>query len=323
MLIWIAFIVLIFIFLALDLGVFNKKPHQISTKEALTWTTLWVSISLAFSGVIYLLYSNDMVANTTQLTTIQAVIKYLTGYLIELSLSLDNIFVIAVIFGYFKVPRIYQHRVLFWGILGAVVFRAIFIFIGVVLIESISWMTYVFGALLLYSAYKMFNSEGEEVDPRSNPIVKMVKRFYPVTRDFEGDKFWVKKRKITAVTPLFIALVVVETTDILFAIDSIPAILAITTDPFLVFTSNIFAILGLRSLYFVLAAMLDRFKLLKYSLVLILAFVGVKLILAHHVPFPEWLSLAVIVLSLAGGIIASLLVYEKTEEKEKIKEESL
>ncbi len=323
MLIWIAFIVLIFIFLALDLGVFNKKPHQISTREALTWTTLWVSISLAFSGVIYLLYSNDMVANTTQLTPIQAVIKYLTGYLIELSLSLDNIFVIAVIFGYFKVPRIYQHRVLFWGILGAVVFRAIFIFIGVVLIESISWMTYVFGALLLYSAYKMFNSEGEEVDPRSNPIVKMVKRFYPVTRDFEGDKFWVKKRKITAVTPLFIALVVVETTDILFAIDSIPAILAITTDPFLVFTSNIFAILGLRSLYFVLAAMLDRFKLLKYSLVLILAFVGVKLILAHHVPFPEWLSLAVIVLSLAGGIIASLLVYEKTEEKEKIKEESL
>lgn len=314
MLIWIAFLLLIFTFLALDLGVFNKNPHRISTKEALTWTTIWVSISLSFSGVIYLLYSNDMIANTTQLTPIQAVIKYLTGYLIELSLSLDNIFVIAVIFGYFKVPRIYQHRVLFWGILGAVVFRAIFIFIGVILIESISWMTYVFGALLLYSAYKMFKDESEEVDPRNNPIVKMVKRFYPVTRDFEGDKFWVKRRKITAVTPLFIALVVVETTDILFAIDSIPAILAITTDPFLVFTSNIFAILGLRSLYFVLAAMLDRFKLLKYSLVLILAFVGVKLILAHHVPFPEWLSLAVIVLSLAGGIIASLFFYEKTEE---------
>ncbi len=321
MLIWIAFLLLIFTFLALDLGVFNKNPHHISTKEALTWTTIWVSISLSFSGVIYLLYSNDMIANTTQLTPIQAVIKYLTGYLIELSLSLDNIFVIAVVFGYFKVPRIYQHRVLFWGILGAVVFRAIFIFVGVILIESISWMTYVFGALLLYSAYKMFKDEGEEIDPRNNPIVKMVKRFYPVTRDFESDKFWVKRRKITAVTPLFIALVVVETTDILFAIDSIPAILAITTDPFLVFTSNIFAILGLRSLYFVLAAMLDRFKLLKYSLVLILAFVGVKLILAHHVHFPEWLSLAVIVLSLAGGIVASLFFYKKTEEE--VKEGSL
>ncbi len=306
MFVWIAFIILIVIFLALDLGVFHKNPHAVSTKEAINWTMVWVSVSLAFSGVIYQVYQQGLTENINNLTPQQAVLDYLTGYVIELSLSLDNIFVIAVIFTYFGIPKAYQHRVLFWGILGAIFFRAIMIVLGVVLINRFSFMTYLFGLLLLYSAYKMLFSDDKEVDPRRNPLVKLVKRFFPVVNRFVGNKFFVRKGKYRAATPLFIALLVVETTDVLFAIDSIPAILAITTDPFLVFSSNIFAILGLRSLYFVLASMLDKFHLLKYSLVFILAFVGVKMILIHTVHFPEWLSLGVIFVSLATGIIASL-----------------
>ena len=317
MFIWIGFLVLIFIFLALDLGVFHRDPHQISTREAMNWTTLWVTISLLFSGVVYWSYENGWVDNVEALSSKQAVLKYLTGYLIELSLSLDNIFVIALIFAYFSVPKIYQHRVLFWGILGAVFFRAIMIFLGVVLIHKFAWITFFFGLLLLYSAYKMLFSSDAEIDPRRNPIVNLVKKLFPVSKHFEADQFFVKRKHIWAATPLFIALVMVETTDILFAIDSIPAILAITTDPFLVFSSNIFAILGLRSLYFVLASMLDKFKLLKYSLVFILAFVGVKMLLIHFIHLPEWLSLAVILGALAIGIFASLFKSEKKTQAEK------
>jgi tellurite resistance protein TerC len=313
MIIWIAFIALIVFFLALDLGVFHKDPHAVTAKEAINWTMVWASVSLAFSGVIYKIYLEGWTDNVNNLTPQQAVLDYLTGYVIELSLSMDNIFVIAVIFAYFGIPKVYQHRVLFWGILGAIFFRAIMIVLGVVLINKFSFMTYLFGALLLYSAYKMFSADDQEVDPRRNPLVKLTKRFFPVVNQFVGNRFFVKRGKYRAATPLFIALLVVETTDVLFAIDSIPAILAITTDPFLVFSSNIFAILGLRSLYFVLASMLDRFHLLKYSLVFILAFVGVKMILIHHVHFPEWLSLAVIFTSLAVGIIASLIQSSKHE----------
>lgn len=311
MIIWIAFIALIVFFLALDLGVFHKNPHAVSTKEAMNWTMVWVTVSLAFSGVIYKVYLEGWTENVDNLTPQQAVLDYLTGYVIELSLSLDNIFVIAVIFAYFGIPKVYQHRVLFWGILGAIFFRAIMIVVGVVLINKFSFMTYLFGALLLYSAYKMLKTDDKEVDPRRNPLVKLTKRFFPVVSQFVGNRFFVKRGKYRAATPLFIALLVVETTDVLFAIDSIPAILAITTDPFLVFSSNIFAILGLRSLYFVLASMLDRFHLLKYSLVFILAFVGVKMILIHQVHFPEWLSLAVIFSALAVGIVASLIQTRK------------
>ena len=308
MLIWICFLILIIFFLALDLGVFNREAHLISTKEALTWTSIWVSISLLFSGMIYLIYENNWLEHTQDLTSSTAVLKYLTGYLIELSLSLDNIFVIALIFSFFKVPRIYQHRVLFWGILGAIFFRAVMIFVGVTLINQFAWMTFIFGGLLLYSAYRMLGESNQEVDPMKNPVIKLFQRYFPIVNDFKEDHFFVKWDGRWAATPLFIALIVVETTDILFAIDSIPAILAITTDPFLVFSSNIFAILGLRSLYFVLAAMLERFQLLKYSLVFILAFVGVKMILVHYVHFPEWLSLAVIVFSLSAGVLGSLLM---------------
>lgn len=305
--IWTGFLTLIIIFLALDLGIFHKNPHRITTKEAVGWTILWGSISLAFSGVIYWVYSNGWIENTNGLSSEQAVLKYLTGYIIELSLSLDNIFVIAMLFSYFGVPKAYQHKVLFWGILGAVMFRAIMIFVGVVLINKFSWMIFVFGGVLLFSAYRLYFSVNQEFVPKKNPVIKLLKRFFPITKDFEGDRFIVRKRHIWAITPLFITLVVVETTDIVFAIDSIPAILGVTSDPFLVFTSNIFAILGLRSLYFVLASMLDRFKKLKYSLVFILTYVGGKMLLEHYIHLPEWLSLGIIILALLSGIIVSLI----------------
>lgn len=313
MIIWIGFLALVVVFLALDLGVFNRKAHVIGTREALAWTSVWIFVSLAFSIFVYYAYENHwdglglMASSGELLDGKSAVMKYLTGYVVEKALSIDNIFVIAIIFAYFKVPQLYQHRVLFWGILGALVFRGLMIFAGVYLLEQFSWMSYVFGVILLYSAYKMLRSGDEELDPDNNPVVNFAKRFVPVTRRMKGEQFFVRRGKFVAATPLFIALIVVETTDIMFAFDSIPAIFAITTDPFLVFTSNIFAILGLRSMYFVLASVLDKFKYLQFSLVLILAFVGVKMLLLHHIHLPEWLSLTVILGLLGGGVAASLL----------------
>ncbi len=306
MLVWGIFIAVILIFLALDLGVFNRTPHIISTKEATKWTAIWVTISFLFSGVIYWLYSNGLVANTDNLTASNATIKYITGYLIELSLSVDNIFVIAVIFTSFKIPLKYQHRVLFWGILGAIVFRALMIFFGVLLINKFSFTTYIFGAFLIFTAFKMLVSKDEEFQPKKSFVYRQIRKFIPITSHMNGEHFFVKMRHINAATPLFIALIIIEFTDILFALDSIPAILAITADPFLVFTSNIFAILELRSMYFFLSNMLAKFHYLKYSLIAILTFVGIKLILAHHFKFPEWISLSVIALSLLAGIVVSL-----------------
>jgi tellurite resistance protein TerC len=310
MLIWIGFLVLVAALLALDLGVFNKDAHTVSAREALRWTGVWVSLSLLFSVFIYFAYENHWVhENGAPFSGQKAVMTYLTGYLVEQSLSIDNIFVIAVIFSYFRIPQQYQHRVLFWGIIGAVLFRGVMIIVGSALLHRFGWITYIFGGILLYTAYRMLRQKGhedEEVDVDKNPLVALAKRFFPVTDRFYDQKFFVKIGSTTAATPLFIALLVVETTDIVFAFDSIPAIFAITTDPFLVFTSNIFAILGLRSLYFVLASMLDKFQYLRYSLVVILAFVGIKMLLAHHVKSPEWLSLAVIAVSLAAGILPSL-----------------
>ncbi|MEM6723828.1 MAG: TerC family protein, partial [Bacteroidota bacterium] len=248
----------------------------------------------------------------------EAVLKYLTGYLVEQSLSMDNIFVIAIIFGYFQIPPQFQHRVLFWGILGAVIFRGLMIGVGSVLIHQFSWIIYVFGALLLYSAVKMWRSGDEEIDLKDNPTIKLIRRFFPVTTEIDGHNFFTRQNGARAATPLFVALMVVETTDVMFAFDSIPAIFAITTDPFLVFTSNIFAILGLRSLYFVLASVMDKFKYLKPALIFILFFVGVKMILGHAgvIHFPEWSSLAVIVLALSIGIIASILSKPKEDAVE-------
>lgn len=310
MLIWILFLLMILGFLALDLGVFNKTPHIISNRETAIWTTVWVTVGLGFSLVIYQLYLHALVPNPTKLSPGNAMLKYITGYLVELSLSVDNIFVIAVIFTSFRIPQKYQHRVLFWGIIGALVFRALMILFGVLLIEKFDWMAYVFGAFLVYTAIKMFLSKedhtDEEFNPKKSGVFRFVKRIMPVTSKTDGEHFFVRKRHIIAATPLFIVLILIEFTDILFALDSIPAIIAITTDPFLVFTSNIFAILGLRSMYFFLSNMLGKFSKLKYSLSVILTFVGIKLILKEHYHLPEWASLGVIALSLAGGIIWSL-----------------
>jgi tellurite resistance protein TerC len=310
MLVWILFLVLIVVFLALDLGVFNKEDHVIKSKEAGIWTAVWVTVALSFSGVIYWLFSQGLVDNPTGLTPNSAVLKYITGYLIELSLSIDNVFVIAVIFTSFKIPPIYQHRVLFWGILGAIVFRALMILFGVALITRFDWIIYVFGVFLLYTAFKMLKDDNQDFDPKKSFVFRQIKKIYPITSQFNGHAFFMKRMGLNAATPLFVALVVIELTDILFALDSIPAILAITADPFIVFTSNIFAILGLRSMYFLISRMLQKFRFINYSLVVILAYVGLKMLFSHHVEIPEWLSLTVIAVSLIGGVLASILIKE-------------
>lgn len=314
---------MIFIFLALDLGVFNKEAHKISTREALRWTTLWVGTSLLFSVFIFFSYENHWLGIGEEIGHdvggTKAAITYLTGYIIEQSLSMDNIFVIAVIFSYFHIPQQYQHRVLFWGILGALIFRGIMIWAGAYLVERFDVVTYIFGAILLWTAYKMLKSDSDQIHPDQNPVVLQLRKILPVTKSLRKEQFFIKRNgKILAMTPLFVALVVVETTDVMFAFDSIPAIFAITTDPFLVFTSNIFAILGLRSLYFVLASILDKFEYVKYSLAAILAFVGIKMLFLHQVEMPEWVSLAVIIVLMGGGILISWLA-EKREEKKQLR----
>jgi tellurite resistance protein TerC len=246
-----------------------------------------------------------------------AILKYITGYLIELSLSIDNVFVIAVIFSSFKIPQKYQHEVLFYGILGAIVFRALMIFFGVALINKFDWIIYVFGAFLLITAFRMLVHKEAEFDPKNSKMFRFLKKLFPVSYKMDGDKFFIKRMGIKAATPLFVALIIIELTDILFALDSIPAILAITADPFIVFSSNILAILGLRSMYFLISRMLTKFRYINYSLVIILAFVGVKMILSHNVEIPEWLSLSVIGLSLSGGIIASLLIPDPNPQQVK------
>ena len=307
MIVWISFLAAILLFLALDLGVFNKTPHLISTKEASKWTAIWVTLSFLFSGIIYWLYSNDYISNPDRLKPIAASIKYITGYLIELSLSVDNIFVIAIIFAAFRIPKKYQHRVLFWGILGAILFRGLMIYFGVLLIHKFSWTTYVFGIFLIFTAAKMlFTKEDEKFEPKKSFVYRILRKIIPVTSHIDGEHFFVKRRHITAATPLFVALIVIEVMDVIFALDSVPAILAITSDPFLVFSSNIFAILGLRSMYFFLANMLEKFAHLEYSLIAILSFVGFKMLSHDFVEIPEWFSLAFIALSLSIGIIISL-----------------
>ena len=307
MVVWILFLAVIFVFLALDLGIFNKTPHIISSKEAGIWTTIWVSLSFLFSGVIHWLYNNEYIANPTGIKPTAATMKYITGYLIELSLSIDNIFIIAVIFASFRIPQKYQHRVLFWGILGAIVFRGLMIFFGVILINKFSWMTYLFGAFLIFTAFKMlFKKEADDFDPKDSFVYRIIGKIIPITSHTEKEHFFTRINNINYATPLFVALLVIEVMDMLFAMDSVPAILAITSDPFLVFSSNIFAILGLRSMYFFLANMLEKFSCLEYSLIAILSFVGFKMLIVEYYKFPEWISLGFIVLSLIVGIIISI-----------------
>ena len=309
--VWIGFLVFILVMVMLDLGVFHRHAHHISIREALAWTLVWMSLALAFNVVVFFLYEHNWGgwANvpTHHLTGHEAATQFFTGYVLEKSLSVDNLFVIAMIFAYFAVPLAQQHRLLFWGILGAVALRGVMIALGTVLIDRFDGIVYVFGALLLLSATKMLVIRHDNIDPEKNLLVLLTKKLYPVSVDAGNSRFFVRKNGRLAVTPLALALVLIETSDIMFAVDSIPAVFAVTRDPFLVFTSNIFALLGLRSLYFVLAGYMDRFRYLKMSLVFVLAYVGVKMILSHHYPLPNLVSLAIIGGILGVGILASIV----------------
>lgn len=309
-LVWVGFLVLIGVIIALDLGVFHRRTHVITLPEALGWTAVWVSVAMLFNVGVYYLYELNPAGwdmDTTQLTGAEAAIQFFTGYVVEKSLSVDNIFVIAMIFAHLRVPLEEQHRVLFWGILGAVVLRGIMIIGGVALLERFDWVVYVFGALLLFSAASMLVTRHDQLAPENNQVIRLVRRFFPVTSEFHGSHFFVVRDGVRMATPLFVALVLVETTDVTFALDSIPAIFAITRDPFIVFTSNVFAILGLRSLYFVLAGLMEKFRYLKVSLVFLLAYIGVKMLLVHHYPIPNTVSLAVIGGILSVGVLASVV----------------
>ncbi|MFH1417413.1 MAG: TerC/Alx family metal homeostasis membrane protein [Planctomycetota bacterium] len=307
---WIGFLTFVLAMLAIDLGVFHRKSHVVKVSEAAIWTTIWVILALLFNVAVYYLYEHHVFGIGAEigheLTGKQAALQFFTGYVIEKSLSLDNIFVIALIFTYFAVRAEHQHRVLFWGILGALVLRGVMIAAGTALIHRFSWITYVFGALLILTAVKMLVARHDNLEPDKNPLVRLARRLYPVTASFEGQRFFTRLNGQRAITPLFLVLLVVESSDVLFAIDSIPAIFAVTHDPFLVFTSNVFAILGLRSLYFVLAGVMDKFRYLKMSLVFLLAYVGVKMLLAHHYPIPTLASLAIIGGILSVGVLASV-----------------
>ena len=307
---WIGFLAFVLALLALDLGVFHRRDRAITIKEALAWSAFWIALSLAFNVLIYALYEHHWlgVGETIghELDGRRAALQFFTGYVVEKSLSVDNIFVIAMIFAYFGVPLALQHRVLFWGILGALALRGVMIAAGAALIERFFWVTYVFGGLLIATAIKLLVVRHDNLEPEKNPLVRLIRRFFPVTDGFHGSSFFVRLDGSWTITPLGVALAVVGSSDLLFAVDSIPAIFAITRDPFLVFTSNVFAILGLRSLYFALAGTIARFHYLKTSLVFVLAFVGVKMLLTHHHPIPNVVALAVILGILGVGFIASM-----------------
>ena len=307
-LIWVGFLAFVAFMVALDLGVFHRKAHSIGVKEALLWTAIWVTIALLFNGVIYGMYlHNWQGVNQDGLTGAQAAGYFFTSYVLEYSLSVDNIFVIALIIANFRIPAHEQHRVLFWGVLGAVVLRGVMIGAGAELVRKFDWLYYGFGALLIYSAGKMLvASEEESVDVQHNLLVRLARKVFPVTTEFHGGKFFATINGVRHATPMFLTILLVESCDLMFAVDSIPAVLGITTDPFLAFTSNIFAILGLRSLYFALAGMMDSFRYLKMSLVFLLAFIGVKMLLHHHWKIDESVSLGIIGGILAVGVTASL-----------------
>lgn len=309
--IWLIFIIGILLLLSLDLFVFNRKGKEITNKRAAIFTVFWIAVALSFSFGVYYIYKFGFIENINNLTPDKAVLKYISGYLIELSLSVDNLFVIAIIFGSFNIPIKYQHKTLFWGIIGAIVFRAIMIFAGVILINKISWMTYVFGGILMYTAIRMIvKKESHKNKERPKWLDKIIR----IDNNLDGEKFWTVKNGKRFATPLFAALIIIELSDVLFAVDSIPAILAVTTDPFIVFSSNIFAILGLRSMYFFLANMLEKFKYLKHSVIVILIYVSIKLLISHHFIIPEWISLSVILVSLLTGVIISRAMLNKVAE---------
>ena len=292
---WAGFIAFVLVMLSLDLGVFNRTPHVVKAREALTWTAVWVALALVFAGGLAVFVDH------------QSALTFLTGYVIEESLSVDNIFVIVLIFQYFAVPPQFQHRVLFWGILGALLMRGLFIGLGAALLARFDWIFYIFGALLVFTGIRMAIKQDEEFDGEQNPVVKLVRRFLPLTHDYRGKHFFAVEHGKKFATPLLLVLVLVEATDLIFAVDSIPAIFGITRDPFLVFTSNIFAVLGLRSLFFLLASVVTKFHLLKYGLAVILTFVGAKMLAEQWIHLPILLSLGIVVGVLGASIVASLV----------------
>jgi tellurite resistance protein TerC len=287
---WILFNVFVVAMLVLDLGVFHRRAHTVKFREALLWSLVWIALAAIFAVVVYFWHGRT------------PTLEFVTGYVIELSLSVDNLFVFLLIFRFFQVPPAHQHKVLFWGILGALVMRAVFIVAGVGLIQRFHWIVYVFGAFLVYSGIKLFRQENAEIHPEKNPVLRLFRKWVPVTKDYEGNKFFVRRPGLYA-TPLLVVLLVVETTDLLFAVDSIPAILAITRDAFIVYTSNVFAILGLRSMYFALAGMMEMFRYLHYGLSLVLMFVGAKMLLSHYYEIPTVVALG----SVAGVLVVSVL----------------
>ncbi len=296
LLFWIFFNLFVLVMLALDLGVFHRKAHDVSVKEALTWTFVWIFLAMVFNAVIWFWRGQ------------QQALEFFTGYLVEKALSVDNIFVFLVVFSYFGIPSRYQHKVLFWGILGALVMRVIFIFAGVALIEKFHFTIYFFGALLIFTGIKMFSNSHSKMDPEKNPVLKFFKKLMPVTDELHKDKFFVRLNGIRHATPLFLVLILIETTDLIFAVDSIPAILAITQDQFIVYTSNVFAILGLRSLYFALAGVVHRFWLLSFGLAIVLIFVGIKMLMVDLYKIPiEW-SLMFIAAVITTSIVLSLKI---------------
>ncbi len=305
---WIGFHIFIFLMLAIDLGVFHKKTHKVPVKEAIIWSIVWISLAILFSICIPLFIYPDPDQGKTK------ALEFLTGYVIEYSLSVDNIFVFILIFSYFKVDDRYQHKVLFWGILGALIMRAIFIFAGVALINRFHWIVIIFGVFLIFTGIRMMFQKEAPADPEKNPIVRFFRKFLPVTNEFHGDRLFIKQNRRLYATPLFLVLVIIETSDLIFAVDSIPAILAISKDTFIVYTSNIFAILGLRSLYFAVAGIMGYFRYLKIGLAFVLTFVGLKMLMAFiHFEIPIVLSLIIIISILLISILSSVIIRPKAE----------
>jgi tellurite resistance protein TerC len=300
---WIGFHVFIFLMLALDLGVFHKKTHKVPVKEAVIWSAVWITLALLFNVFVYFEFGKTKA------------LEFLTGYVIEYSLSVDNIFVFILIFTYFAVKAEYQHKILFWGIVGALVMRGIFIFAGVALINRFHWIVLIFGGFLVYSGISMLFSKDTAVDPEKNPIVKFFRKFLPVTETIHGNKLFIRQNNKLYATPLFLVLLVIESSDLIFAVDSIPAILAISQDRFIVYTSNIFAIMGLRSLYFALSGIMGFFRFLKIGLAFVLAFVGVKMLAAYfNFEIHIVLSLVIIISILVISILASVVIKEKDQK---------
>jgi tellurite resistance protein TerC len=311
---WVGFNLFVLAMLAIDLGVFHRKSHTVSIKEATIWSVVWISLSLLFNLGIYFFW--DAIAPNDAYSNSEAALAFLTGYLIEKSLSVDNIFVFVLLFTFFAVPAAYQHRVLFWGIIGALIMRGALIAVGAVLLKEFHWIIYIFGAFLVYTGFRMASHKDTELNPDQNILLRIFRRIMPVTETYEGDKFFVRRAGRLLATPLFVVLLVVESTDLVFAVDSIPAIFAVTDNPFIVYTSNVFAILGLRSLYFLLAGVVDKFHYLKLGLSVVLVFVGIKMLIVDLYKIPVGLSLGVIAAVLTTSIVASLIRSRRIEKLE-------